>query len=96
MDVGDRSTYGPSQGNLGIEMPSRLGTEDHAAPSVSGMGSAKDSSDLSSAAHVVAQAMQMPEIRLDRVANLQQQIASARYQVAPQQVADAMLRNIAG
>jgi flagellar biosynthesis anti-sigma factor FlgM len=40
--------------------------------------------------------MQMPDVRQDRVASLQQQIASGRYQVAPQDVADAMLRNLGG
>jgi flagellar biosynthesis anti-sigma factor FlgM len=44
----------------------------------------------------VAEAMQMPAVRQDRVANLQQQIASGTYQVAPQAVADAMLRNLRG
>jgi flagellar biosynthesis anti-sigma factor FlgM len=40
--------------------------------------------------------MQMPEVRQDRVTSLQQQIASGGYQVAPQAVADAMLRNLHG
>jgi flagellar biosynthesis anti-sigma factor FlgM len=40
--------------------------------------------------------MQMPEVRQDRVTSLQQQIASGGYQVAPQDVADAMLRNLHG
>jgi flagellar biosynthesis anti-sigma factor FlgM len=60
------------------------------------MVSNRDSSDLSSAAQVVAQAMQMPDVRQDRVASLQQRIASDSYQVAPQDVADAMLRNLHG
>jgi flagellar biosynthesis anti-sigma factor FlgM len=38
--------------------------------------------------------MQMPEIRQDRVASLQQQIANGSYQVAPQELANAMLRNL--
>jgi len=33
---------------------------------------------------------------MDRIASLQQRIASGSYQIAPQQVADAMLRNVAG
>jgi negative regulator of flagellin synthesis FlgM len=96
MDVRDRSTYGPSQGNLGIEMPSWVNKGGSAAPSTSSLGSAKDSSDLSPTAHLVAQDMRMPEIRSDRVASLQQQIASGRYQVAPHDVADAILRTIVG
>jgi flagellar biosynthesis anti-sigma factor FlgM len=96
MDVRDRSTYAPSPENLGIQMPSRLRTEGQPTPSTSGMASGGDSSNVSPAAQVVAQAMQMPEIRQDRVTSLQQQIASGSYQVAPQEVATAMLRNIAG
>jgi flagellar biosynthesis anti-sigma factor FlgM len=44
----------------------------------------------------MAQAMQMPEVRQDRVASLQQQIANGSYHVPAQHVADAMLRNFAG
>jgi flagellar biosynthesis anti-sigma factor FlgM len=96
MDVRDRSTYAPSPENLGIEMPSRLRPDGQSASSPSGMVSGSDSSNLSPAAQVVAQALQMPEIRQDRVTSLQQQIANGSYQVAPQEVATAMLRNLAG
>jgi flagellar biosynthesis anti-sigma factor FlgM len=96
MDVRDRSTYAPSPENLSIAMPSRLRTDGQSDPSTSGMASGSDSSNLSPAAQVVAQAMQMPEIRQDRVTSLQQQIASGSYQVAPREVATAMLRNLAG
>jgi flagellar biosynthesis anti-sigma factor FlgM len=96
MEVRDRSTYGSSLENVGIEMPSRVRSDGQSAPptSGSGIGSGRDSSDLSPAAQVVAQAMQMPEVRQDRVASLQQQIANGSYQVAPQDVANAMLHNI--
>lgn len=96
MDVRDRSTYTSSLESLGIEAPSRIRPD---GPSNAPAGSktpGQDSSDLSPAAHVVAQAMQMPDLRLNRVASLQQQIANGDYQVAPQDVADAMLRNLAG
>lgn len=94
MEVHDRSTYGSNLQNVGIEMPSRVRSDGKSAPAVNGVGSGRDSSDLSPAAQVVAQAMQMPEIRQDRVASLQQQIANGSYQVAPQEVANAMLRNL--
>jgi flagellar biosynthesis anti-sigma factor FlgM len=96
MDVRDRSTYASNLGNVGIEMPSRLPSGAHSAASTSGIQSGSDSSALSPAAQVVAQAMQMPDVRQARVANLQQQITSGNYQVAPQEVAHAMLRNLAG
>jgi flagellar biosynthesis anti-sigma factor FlgM len=96
MDVRDRSTYTSSLESLGIEAPSRPRPDGPSSTSGSGMATARDSSELSPAAQVVAQAMQMPDVRQDRVASLQQRIASGAYQVAPQAVADAMLRNLAG
>jgi negative regulator of flagellin synthesis FlgM len=101
MDVHDRSTYppnlaSPNLASPGVEAPSRPRIDDRSSPSASSATSGKDSTDLSPAAQTVAQAMQMPEVRQDRVASLQQQIASGTYQVAPQDVADAMLRNLRG
>jgi flagellar biosynthesis anti-sigma factor FlgM len=96
MEVHDRSTYPSNLASLGVEAPSSPRTTDRATPSAAGTPSGSDSADLSPAAQTVAQAMQMPEVRQDRVASLQQQIASGTYQVAPQDVADAMLRNLRG
>ena len=97
MDVRDRATYTSSLENLSIEAGSKaLPARTSSIPTGSSMRPERDSTDLSPAAHVVAQAMQMPDVRLDRVASLQQQIARGDYQVAPQDVADAMLRNLAG
>ena len=96
MDVQDRSTYPSNLASLGVEAPSRPRTEGRSAPSAGSTPSTNDSTDLSSAARTVTQAMQMPEVRQDRVTSLQQQIASGGYQVAPQAVADAMLRNLHG
>jgi negative regulator of flagellin synthesis FlgM len=77
-------------------MPVRARTDSGSASAITSFASEQDSSNLSPAAQVVAQTMQLPEIRQDRVASLQQQIASGSYQIAPQQVADAMLRSVAG
>lgn len=96
MDVRDRSTYASNLGNLGIEMPSRLPSGAQLASSTRGVQPGSDSSALSPAAQVIAEAMQMPDVRQARVANLQLQIASGNYQVASQEVAHAMLRNLAG
>jgi negative regulator of flagellin synthesis FlgM len=96
MEVHDRSTYPSNLASLGVEAPSSLRTNDRATPSAGAAPSGSDSAALSPAAQTVAQAMQMPEVRQDRVASLQQQIASGTYQVAPQDVADAMLRNLRG
>jgi flagellar biosynthesis anti-sigma factor FlgM len=96
MDVRDRSTYTSSLENLGIEASSRVRPDGPSSTPAGSMTPERDSSDLSPAAQVVAQAMQMPDVRQDRVASLQQQIARGDYQVAPQHVADAMLRNMVG
>ena len=101
MDVHDRSTY-PSNlassnlASAGVQAPSRPRTDDRSTPSARSTSSGNDSTELSPAAQSVTEAMQMPEVRQDRVASLQQQIASGTYQVAPQAVADAMLRNLRG
>lgn len=101
MDVHDRSTYlsNPVSSNLasaGVEAASRPRTDDRSAAPARNTLSGSDSTDLSSAAQRVAQAMQMPDVRQDRVASLQQQIASGTYHVASQDLADAMLRNLRG
>jgi flagellar biosynthesis anti-sigma factor FlgM len=96
MDVRDRSTYTSSLENLGIEAPTRVRPDGPSSTPTGSTTPGQDSSDFSPAAHVVAQAMQMPDVRQDRIASLQHQIAKGDYQVAPQDVADAMLRNLAG
>jgi flagellar biosynthesis anti-sigma factor FlgM len=97
MDIRDRSTYTSNLESLGIAgAAARLRTDSPSAPSVSQTTSATDSSELSPAAQAMSQAMQMPDIRQDRVASLQQQIATGNYHVAAQDVADAMLRTLAG
>jgi len=96
MDIRDRSTYSPNLESLGIEGTGRLRPDSRSASPASQTRSATDSSELSPAAQAIAQAMQMPDVRQDRVGSLQQQIAGGNYHVAPQDVADAMLRNFAG
>jgi flagellar biosynthesis anti-sigma factor FlgM len=96
MDVRDRSTYTSSLEGLGIEAQSQIRPDGPSSTPASSRTPERDSSDLSPAALVVAQAVRMPDVRQDRIASLQQQIARGDYRVAPQDVADAMLRNLAG
>jgi negative regulator of flagellin synthesis FlgM len=96
MDVRDRSTYTSNLESLGVASPSRMRPDGQSSASMSDAASSRDSSHLSPAALAVAQTLQMPDVRQDRVVSLQQQIASGNYQVAPQDVADAMLRNLHG
>jgi flagellar biosynthesis anti-sigma factor FlgM len=51
----------------------------------------KFSGDSVSLNSLAAQALQVPEIRQDKVNGLRQQIASGEYRVDPQKTADAML-----
>jgi flagellar biosynthesis anti-sigma factor FlgM len=97
MDVRDLSTYTPGLANTDVQQASRVRTDGSPSDPTTGptkMGS--DSSDLSRTSRALAQAMQFPEVRQDRVASLQQQIAAGTYQVDPQDVADAILRDLAG
>lgn len=100
MDISDRSTYTSSLQILsakpvGVEGPAHLRGEQPSATSATDSNAETDSTELSPAAYAVAHTMQLPEVRQDRVADLQQQIASGSYHVAAQDVADAMLRNLA-
>lgn len=95
MDVRDRSLYTSNMEVTHVQ-PSRprdAGTVG-ASSAFSGLGD--DSSRLSETARTLTQAMQLPDIRQDRVAGLQKQIAAGSYQVSSQEVADAILRTLAG
>lgn len=97
MDVRELSTYTPGMTNADVQQASpvrtsRSSTDSAVGPSTIG----NDSSDLSPASRALAQTMQLPELRQDRVASLQQQISAGTYHVDPQDVADAVLRNLAG
>ncbi|MGA9718365.1 MAG: flagellar biosynthesis anti-sigma factor FlgM [Acidobacteriaceae bacterium] len=96
MEIRDRSTYTSNLESPGIEGAARLRTDNASTFSVTQTPSRTDSSELSPVAHAMSQAMQMPDIRHDRIASLQQQIAADDYHVAAKDVADAMLRNFAG
>ena len=101
MDVRDRSNYTSSLENPGLKGNGLEGTGKLRADTVAAFDTAtsaagKDSSQLSAAVQAVAQTMQMPEIRQERVTSLQQRIATGNYSVDTREVADAMLRNLAG
>ena len=93
MDVRDRSTYTPSLETSSIAAPSPVRAEGQSSAAASAHPG-QDSSSLSSAARAAAQALALPEVRQDRVSALQSQIANGSYHIAPQEVADAMLRSL--
>lgn len=96
MDVRDRFTYTSGLETTGAQ-PSRVDNAGTAGRwitvAASTLGS--DSSTFSAAAQALAQTMQIPDLREDRIASLQQRIAAGNYQVPAQEVGDAILRNVA-
>lgn len=96
MDVRDRSTYISNLETTVVQPPR---SPDAGTSGTSGVASpvlGDDSSRLSPMARSLAQAMQMPDVREDRIASLQQRVASGSYHVPSQNVADAILRSVAG
>jgi flagellar biosynthesis anti-sigma factor FlgM len=91
MDVRDRSSLIPPVGTSSMEAPGdvRRGTPSSSDTSVA---SATDRSEVSAIARTLASATGQPDVRQERVTELQQRIASGTYAVAPQDVAKAMLR----
>jgi flagellar biosynthesis anti-sigma factor FlgM len=99
MDVRDRSSLIPPMGTLNTVAPRNTvvpsgvsGTPSSASDG--NVARAADRSDVSAMARTLASAAEQPEVRQNRVTELQQQIVSGTYAVAPQDVANAMLRNL--
>ncbi|MGA8153903.1 MAG: flagellar biosynthesis anti-sigma factor FlgM [Terriglobales bacterium] len=63
----------------------------HQAARAAGENADTFSSDSLTLSALASRALQMPEIRQDKVASLQQSIISGQYQVDPQSIAAAML-----
>jgi len=53
-----------------------------------------DQASLSSAGGLMAQALESPDVRLDKVASLQQAIANGSYNVSSSDVADKMIESL--
>jgi len=83
-----------SQG-IGPERSDKVASTDQAAAPGS-QDQTSFSSDKVSLSSLAAQAMQMPEIRQDRVASLKSAIGQGNYALDPDQIAEAMLNEMAG
>ncbi|MBX6358460.1 flagellar biosynthesis anti-sigma factor FlgM [Pseudacidobacterium ailaaui] len=57
---------------------------------------AQDTTELSPEARFASQAMQVPDVRLDKVAAVQQALSSGNYQVSAEDVAEKMIRQMVG
>lgn len=95
MDVRDRSTYTPNMDATAIQSSRVPDSKTSGASEAASPPIGEDSSRVSTTAKSLAQTMQLPDVREDRITGLQQRIAMGNYQVSSQDVADAMLRNVA-
>ena len=94
MDVRDRSSLTPPGGTLSTEAAGEVRRGTPSSPNNASVAPAADRSEVSAMARTLASAAQQPDVRQNRVSELQQRIASGPYTVAPQDVANAMLRNL--
>jgi flagellar biosynthesis anti-sigma factor FlgM len=94
MDVRDRSSFIPPVGTLSTEPLNQVGKRTPSSPGNASVAPAADRSEVSAIARTLASAAEPPDVRQGRVTELQQRIASGTYSVEPQDVANAMLRNL--
>jgi flagellar biosynthesis anti-sigma factor FlgM len=94
MDVRDRSSLTPPVGTSSLEAAGEVRRGTPSSPDNASVTPAADRSEVSAMARTLASAAQQPDVRQNRVTELQQRIASGTYAVAPQDVAHAMLRNL--
>lgn len=95
MDVRDCSSYMSNVETAPAQGP--LPTRDIGASAAQGAASSlkHDSSQISSTASSLMRAMQLPDVREERIAELQRRISAGNYQVSSHDVADAILRSVA-
>ncbi len=79
----------PNPPDISTDRASTPATSTQSAPSTQPVD--KFSGDSVSLNSLAARALQLPEIRQDKVDSLQQQIASGEYRLDPQKIADAMM-----
>ena len=58
--------------------------------------SIQDRTEVSTAASLAHQAMSVPDVRMEKVAAIQQALANGTYQVSPADVADKLVRQMMG
>ena len=58
--------------------------------------SMQDRTEVSTAASLAHRAMSVPDVRMDKVAAVQQALANGTYQVSPTDVADKIIRRMIG
>ncbi|HMD21266.1 MAG TPA: flagellar biosynthesis anti-sigma factor FlgM [Alloacidobacterium sp.] len=56
----------------------------------------QDRTEVSTAASLAHQAMSVPDVRMEKVAAIQQALANGTYQVGPADVADKLVRQMMG
>jgi negative regulator of flagellin synthesis FlgM len=79
----------------GVTETSRVSPVQRQTPvSSSGTGAAQDSAEVSLAANLANKAMQVPDVRMDKVAAVQQALNNGTYNVSPEDVAEKLVRQM--
>jgi flagellar biosynthesis anti-sigma factor FlgM len=87
------TTLGGLNGNLGISNVASTATAE-AKPEKSGTPTVTDQANVSSAAGLVAQALNTSDVRMDKVTALQTAIASGSYSVPASEVAGKIVDSL--
>jgi negative regulator of flagellin synthesis FlgM len=83
---------------LGVSKTSPVSAVQPQAPpaSTAAAPGIQDRTEVSTAASLAHHAMSMPDVRMDKVATIQQALANGSYQVSAADVADKLVRDMTG
>ena len=96
MNVNDRLRNLPEPLEVSQTSPvSPVQSQPVTVPPVSS-GAIEDRAEVSTAASLAHQTMAIPDVRMEKVAAVQQAIASGTYQVSAEDVADKLVRQMLG
>jgi negative regulator of flagellin synthesis FlgM len=81
---------------IGVSQLSPVSAPQHQQPASSptSAGSTQDRTEVSTAASLAHQAMTVPDVRMDKVATVQQALANGTYQVSAADVADKLFQQM--
>jgi negative regulator of flagellin synthesis FlgM len=83
-------------GIQGVSETSSVSGVQQKRTAISGSANSQDRTEVSTAASLAHKAMSMPDVRMDKVAAIQQALANGTYQVSPADVADKIVQKMMG